>query len=67
MAQQNEGRAALTSRRPSGCLSRQNDNSSIAPRPIHANGKPFLFDSQGFVIAFVSGRAEARALMREGV
>lgn len=30
MAYQNEGRAALASRRPSGCLSRQNDTPEVA-------------------------------------
>jgi hypothetical protein len=34
MAYQNEGRAAVARRRPSGCLSRQNDISEIAPTPL---------------------------------
>lgn len=34
MAYQNEGRAALASRRPSGCLSRQNDTPEVALTPL---------------------------------
>lgn len=34
MAQNNEGRTALASRRPSGCLSRQNDTPEVALSPL---------------------------------
>ncbi|MCJ2014534.1 hypothetical protein [Methylobacterium sp. J-076] len=34
MAKQNEGRAALASRRPSECLSRQNDITEVALSPL---------------------------------
>lgn len=34
MAYQNEGRAAVARRRPSGCLSRQNDTSEVSPSPL---------------------------------
>ena len=34
MVKQNEGRAALASRRPSECLSRQNDISEVALTPL---------------------------------
>lgn len=43
MAYQNEGRAALASRRPSECLSRQIDNSenSTAPRIVQRLSRRF--------------------------
>ena len=43
MAYQNEGRAAVTRRRPSGCLSRQNDSSenNTAPRIVQRLSRRF--------------------------
>jgi len=34
MVYQNEGRAAVARRRPSGCLSRQNDHHEVALSPL---------------------------------
>lgn len=66
MANQNEGRAALASRRPSGCLSRQNDTRDIAQQRSFANALTAVMDPQGVVIAVVAGRVAARSFMRGG-
>lgn len=62
-----EGRSAGKRSRPSDSVSRQSDPSDIAPHRHTANGRPFVFDSRGCFLGFVTGRAEARALVREGV
>ncbi|GJE12568.1 hypothetical protein FOHLNKBM_3618 [Methylobacterium longum] len=62
-----EGRSAVRRSRPSDSVARQTDASDIAPHRHLANVRPFLFDSRGCFLGFVTGRAEARALVREGV
>lgn len=62
-----EGRSAGQRSRPSEDVARSTDASDIAPHRQAANGRPFVFDSRGCFLGFVTGRAEARALVREGV
>jgi hypothetical protein len=62
-----EGRSAGRRSRPSEDVARQTDTLQIARRPAIANARPFVFDSRGAFLGFVTGRAEALALLREGV
>lgn len=61
-----EGRSAARRSRPSEDVARQTDLSDIAPHRHIANGRPFVFDSRGCFLGFVTGPAEARALLRGG-
>lgn len=62
-----EGRSAGQRSRPSDSVARSTDLSDIAPHRQAANGRPFVFDSRGCFLGFVTGPAEARALLRGGV
>ena len=61
-----EGRRACQRLRPSDSVARSTDTSDITPHRHPANGRPFVFDSRGCFLGFVTGPAEARALLRGG-